>query len=363
MHKSIWWKKINNASRFIHDITAPLLAKQSVIIYNNEIIPFYDEFKERIIDKLSRKDSSNSLKNINLSDFEDINDVADFLLKQYCSKDVQDDFFPKKDFSKAEYLSECTSFQLNYSTVWVKNVSGNLANEWINFIKKYEKNSPYYKATFIIEIKDTPSDLNNNTIPNSLYSEDYFNKFDYFVFCFLLVSTFPDISHELKQYMAELVASICRNKIELCAELCEYGIDFIKKPHEILENILGDEYHEMEINSLIWQTQNSVVFPLLESYRRMIVDDYIDAIKSAMPFKATYGIEINEPYELDLGNILSLHTQVKISLEKDIYQDIKKLHDIRCSLAHMKPINYDDMFLCFQAVNNYTEKRFTLKNK
>ena len=29
----------------------------------------------------------------------------------------------------------------------------------------------------------------------------------------------------------------------------------------------------------------------------------------------------------------------------------------------MKPINYDDMFLCFQAVNDYTEKRFTLKNE
>lgn len=85
-----------------------------------------------------------------------------------------------------------------------------------------------------------------------------------------------------------------------------------------------------------------VLFPEIENARYRIVQKNLVRIQQALPYNTVYGLEINEPFELDLGNLLGMIKGRQINLPSKDYQELSDLKLIRNSLAHMKPFQYNE---------------------
>ena len=346
MANSIWWTKISNSSRLIQDITDELISRKSVILCIGNEIPFYDEFRAVLMDKLSRNDARNTVTEIYLE--ENFDDVGEYFLGKYCSPDVRSGYFPRKNYSAASYLSECTGFQLNGSIVWIRNIQQNNIDGWCKFIKDYDdQNANIGKAIFLLEIENYSGHHVKSKNCKVISADKYYSEFDYYVYCFLLASEIKSCNDEMKRYIAELVCKLCCGKVELCPEMFKYGLDVAKNPYVSVKAVLGkDALPKNEITATVWQVQNKLIFPVLEQFRRNLVENHKCEIGNHLPFYAPYGKKITDPFDLDLGNLKKMYKDKSISLSPEEEEIMSNFIKIRNNLAHMKPIKFDYLKYC-----------------
>lgn len=346
MTNSIWWNKISNSSRLIQDITDDLIGRKSVILCIGNEFPFYDEFKAVLMDKLSRNDARNTVTEIELEG--NCNDVGKYFLEKYCSPDMRSGYFPRKNYSAASYLSECTGFQLNGSIVWIRNIQHDNIAGWCRFIKDYnDQNANIGKAIFLLELKNYSGHHIKSKNCKVISADNYYSEFDYYVYCFLLAAEIKNCNDEMKRYIAELVCKLCCGKVELCCEMFKHGLDVAKNTCVSVRNVLGeDALTENEITAIVWQVQNKLIFPVLEQFRRNLVENHMWEIKQHLPFRTPYGQEITDPFNLDLGNIKKMHKDNSIGLSPEEEETMSKYIEIRNNLAHMKPTKFDKLKYC-----------------
>lgn len=345
---SVWWKKINNSTRFIHDITSSLLENQCSVILNADVcIPFYCDFIEAVKEKLLKKDARRAFKEIDMNDYNSLN-AEDFLFENFCTEEKKGDFFPKKSYTKANFLSEHGIYKLNMCFVWVRNIKEENMQSWLDFLMDYSKGSSYSSAIFILELSGKINIPDNPDCYVRLSADDYFNEFDKYVYCFLLAAEIKNITSEIKQYIAELASVFCSDKIELCKELFECGLDFAVNPQETVKRIFDSEtFNENEADAVVWRIQNKMLFPLFEQFRRKIVDEHYYEIDKCLPLTLPYCQPIDKPYHLDLGNIkLLCDDNTDFYLKHDDYELLCKYRDIRNDLAHMKPVTFEELQQC-----------------
>ena len=346
MANSIWWTKISNSSRLIQDITDDLIGGKSVILCIGNEIPFYDEFRTVLMDKLSRNDARNTVTEIDLE--ENFDDVGEYFLEKYCSPDVRSEYFPRKNYSAASYLSECAGFQLNGSIVWIRNIQQNNIAGWCKFIRDYDgQNTNIGKAIFLLELKNCFGYHVKSKNCKVISADKYYSEFDYYVYCFLLAAEIKKCNDEMKQYIAELVCKLCCGKVELCSEMFKYGLDVAKNPCASVRAVFGkDALPENEITAIVWQVQNKLIFPVLEQFRRNMVEKHIWEIEKRIPFRTPYGQEITDPFNLDLGNLKKMYKDNAICLSPEEEKTMLNYIEIRNNLAHMKPIKFEKLKYC-----------------
>lgn len=333
-----WWTKINSAARFIADILECVKNRNSVVV-NISDVPFAEEFAGITQNELRRNDSEYILELIN--DSETNLAVEDFLFGKYCPDDVASTFFPTLNNTKARFIAQCEQFRLNTSTVWVNVTDEQRISEWISFIKEYTANCSKLRHTVFV-IQTNNSNLQSVKAKGLKYisTADYITTYDYYVYYMLEASEISGCTTLKKQYIAELLASFCKNDAMTAEKMLSRWNKLVENPLELYEECSSQKVPNSELQSRLWRTQMRVLFPAIEEYRYQIVQKYYDCIQNALPFETVYKVEITEAFELDLGNILSMNYNGDISLRQSDMEMIIKLKSIRDNLAHMKPSSY-----------------------
>jgi hypothetical protein len=91
-----------------------------------------------------------------------------------------------------------------------------------------------------------------------------------------------------------------------------------------------------EISSRIWSAQASILFPLIEKYRRIIIHKY----KSSININNVSDFYIEDIYDLEIGALSFLINKSKFN--NSLKNKVNKLRVIRNKLAHLELITYDE---------------------
>ena len=343
----IWWGQITKAAHFIQATASLVLDHNSIVISLPERTPWKATLYDNIEGILRQGNPEYKLA------FHDCpaEEPGAFLLEEYCKRDKRNSY--RFGMSYAKFLAESEDIVLNARFVWINNVSGGKLEEWMSFITEYNKSlrKNALSAVFILETQDRNIKAKKAKGLKYLSFDDSIDFYDKYTFC-VLASTGIDISPGIRPYVAEVVSSVCKDDIELCALCMRRWNDFVKEPFSTLLQVASSETHSdgsafsadyapQTVESRIWEAQIKLLFPIAERYRTHFVKKYRSHIEKALPIKTMYGEVIDDPLDVELGALsyLAKDKTIPLSAKEDTRLDTFK--EIRNYLAHLKTLDYE----------------------
>lgn len=344
--EQIWWKQITKAKHFIDMVTDAILSNKSVILSMPAFVPWHETMYEMIAEILNGENSLNRLVSIDCPE----GDVGQYLLENYCKKEKRASY--RYGMSYASFLAKSEDIVLNSSYIWVKEVSQKKLEEWSRFIADYNKNVPSHMspAVFILETRDSVKKPKAVKGIQHISFSDNIDAYDKFTFC-ALASTDIAIRSSLRPYLAGMVSTICSDDMELCAQCLRRGLAFLRDPAKVLALVMESECHsdgspfvmdldKSPIDSLLWECQIKLIFPVIEKYRSRFVGQHYKEISAALPIANALGEVITSPQEVELGQLVRLVGAGNISVTPQAYQELDLFRKARNDLAHLTPLDF-----------------------
>ena len=346
----IWWQKISKASLFIQDIVDTLLEEKNVVLQLPKYVPWYDTFFDVISEELVTAGMQRELRELKSNQ----EDPGEQIKEKFCKKDVRSSH--RGGISVATFIAEQNS-TLHNSLVWITGLEEKEVRLWADFIKEYYKARPKERsrAQFVLELRGVNNGLSVTNSKTLSFNTDI-SAYDKFTFC-ALISSEAIIESFLKPYLAELVSTVCSDDIELCAACVGKGIEFAKNPDQCLKEIAveetrsdGSSYEITEVlenlEHNIWKSQIRFAFPLLEEFRSRFVQSHRREISALLPVTNTFDEVINSPEEAELSLLLAMASNGMIQMKtNDELPKLRHHKQMRDSLAHLKPIDLDEVIL------------------
>lgn len=345
----MWWTYVNNASLFIRRITETLLDEKSLLVHMSARVPWYDTMKLLVEQSIRAETHARQLKykiETELGDAE----PGKYLFDKYCGENLKMKYRPAWGY--ARFLAENDSNTLKETYLWLKLDDRARALDWIKFVDQYQQClDGGAGGVFLLEVNDE-SLLSSGSRFETLSYDKTISEYDRFMFNMLAASNVRLSGSLRKQYLAELASNVAGNDIELSVECMRRGERFIKNPLKVLRSIVEEERRSDgarysleckadDIEQGEWTTQIKLLFPLMENFRRKLIERHHAEIAKCLPSSSGWGDQIDEPKEADIGFLY--HNAHRWALTSDEYERLKMYRDVRNSLAHMKPLTSDEL--------------------
>lgn len=220
----IWWTQIASARRFLEQITEELLLYKSVLLSVPEWLPWSDAMCTELEKNLIASGSGRSLEFIDCPE----DDIGRFLLENYCKKEKRVQYRPVERY--AHFLARSSDIKMNYLYIWVRGVTQKRLRSWKEFIAEYYSAVPHGMpcASFILETS-TAIGIADTRCLVPLSFEQSITPYDSFTFC-ALAGAETSMPEALRPYLTEVVSTLCRKDIELCAACLTDWKDFFQDP-------------------------------------------------------------------------------------------------------------------------------------
>ncbi|MBR2283450.1 MAG: hypothetical protein IJ874_03380 [Ruminococcus sp.] len=336
MNNNVWWTKIANAARLISDVTDSVSDRHSVILVYSDDIPFYDDMFETLHKTISSTDASSRFTEIDSSQI--TTDVESYMFDEFFAASAGE-YFPTPNNSRTRFMAENISSDLISTNIWLKAESPVQLEMWRKFLTEYNS---YCKkgrnAVFLLIMKDNGKSWGNIKNTRILRYEDYISQYDKYIYCMLEAAELKDCTPEMKKYIAELAIGLSGGDMEKCRDILGFGKQLISETFGVCRTVIP-KMDERGVKRVKWETQMKLVFPILEKYRSQLLDLYLTDIKKAIPFTTPTHEVIEDPFELDLGNLKQICDNGYFKMDDKKYKKLVFFKDSRNDLAHMKPID------------------------
>ncbi len=346
----IWWTTVSNSKRFLSDAVSSLLDRRSVIMISEQPLPYASDFYDHLSEEIRINDSQTLLESIPARLADEYALIDDFMFDQYCPRSVESDYFPAPNYSKANFLAQYDKFQLNRRIVYVSGINDAGCKKWVDFLSRYSRFANDDSAVFVFEISGVRHRISEIKNCSKLLFDEYITEYDRYVYSLLLTADSDIKNSETAKYIAELITNISGKNIELYSSLVSVSDEIAGDPFGVCRRFADTTLTESDANVIIWKTQLKHVFPLIEAYRRKIVDKYKKTINKALPYTTPYNVTIENPYELDFGNIAALINEKKLKVSDCEFSRITLCKDVRNSLAHLKCADNDSVMEIFNTL-------------
>ena len=352
----LWWNHITKAHKFLEDIISSALDGKSMILCLPENVPWRDTLLELVEDRLKLENPKNALDRMQCPEEE----VGLFLLNRYCKAERRATY--RFGMTYAEFLGKCEDTVLNDRYLWVSGISKNRYDEWISFIVEYRKNvRNKTPGVFILETQDDGFANRAGKGMKKLIFDHQIGAYDKFAFCALAASD-RHCREYLRPYLADLVSTVCNRDIELCAECVLLGNAFLENSIQVIRDIVREKCRsngknycfpgtEEEIRTKIWETQLKNIFPVIEKYRSSFIRKYRKYIDSALPITTSYGEQVVNPEDVEIGALVYMVGNGKIPLESREYETLVVFREARNRLAHLNMLEPDAVDLILRKGN------------
>ena len=337
----MWWNYITKAHKFLEDVVNIVVEGNSLILCLPENVPWYYTLVDLISEKLQMENPKNSVEQIQCPLEEE---VGLFLLNKYCRKEKRAMY--RYGMTYASFLGKSEDIVLNDRYVWVTDIPKHKYDEWLQFIVEYNKNvTTKTPAIFILETKDESfAHKAKKGIKKILYHQNI-SAYDKFAFCTLTTAE-RNCKEYMRPYLAELVATICSEDIELCAECVGEGAKFLENPMGVIQTIVQTKYRsngeaysfvkdKAQVEKLIWEVQLKYAFPRVEEYRNYFTTRYANAIQTALPIRNSYGEDVNNPQDVEIGMLFYMAKNKDITVDLKEYTKLFMYKEARNKLAHL----------------------------
>lgn len=345
--REIWWNQVTNAVRYVTQIKQSLLEEKSILLRYTSGMPWRNQLEETIVEAVKQQNAEKKFVGIPI-----VSSPGEYLLKKFCKKEKRAEYRPTKGYAK--FFAENDDIVIHDRYFWVQIGNISCLENWMTFVSDYIKGRGKNKssAVFILEWSgDEPIPAKKGIKTFSF--DDYIGEYDRIVFAVLASSGIKEISF-IKNYIAELVANVAGNDIELCAECIRHYKDFLKNPWAFIKLVKdeklrsdGTDFYYMktsaEVNHLIWLAQIKTVYPHLEEYREDFVQKYESAISKQLPIQASYGEIYTDPKDVELGTLMYMVGNDYLALSPSEYEKLKKYKDARNKLSHLTALTIGEI--------------------
>lgn len=350
--EDIWWKRLSNPVNLIESVVDILLDNRSVVVVFDDDLPWRETFMEAISEEVEVYSSEMRTKHHSLADHQD---PGDFLLKHYCSAEVQREYWPPD--SKAGFLANRPQVSLNKSYVFV-DLKGD-SSKWVSFIKEYtsyfEEGVPHglfvlftTDRKFLESGKKKGEDDESASSPiQFLDYTEFIHDYDTYLLCMTLLSQ-KKLSMLQQQYLSEIVVALSGNNVALAGALADSGEVLAEHTQQVTDQVLRElnlsqKALHLDIGQALWQAQLKILFPILEKFRQNFISVYkkeVDALFYAPHPSLKFDCETSE--ELEIGQLYLLFVNTRILP----FHDYDLLHSARLArnhLAHLEALPYQEL--------------------
>ena len=355
----IWWNHIIKAHAFLENIVKEAAGGHSLLLTLPDSVPWKSTFLDLIREQLLMENPKNKLEVIECPEEE----PGEFILQKYCKRETRAKY--RYGVSYAQFLGKCQETVLNDRYVWVSDIPDEKVTKWLDFVSEYQKNvQDKTPGIFILEVHNDAMNRKSKKGIRSLGFEQNIGAYDKYAFC-ALASSETNCKEFLRPYLAEAVASVCGDDVELCAVCVAKGMEFLNAPYETIQKVTEDlvrsdgerdcfSKSQEEVDTLLWEAQLKYVFPLVENYRRYFVKKYYDFIKAVLPINNGYGDQVMVPEEAELGNLMYLVERGGIPVSAEESMELKRYRKARNELAHMNLLSNEELCVILKAGKHKT---------
>ncbi len=339
-----WWSRMVNAVRFLNDAHDSLMSGKSVVLHFPGEIPWQELLIEELERKLGRTSDDRMFRVHSVKDVKE--DPGEYLFRHYCSEEERGNYWAPTHQTYERFLAMSPKTTLTHRYLCLKDVNSENCSRWIKSISDYteacEKDAEH--GLFIL--------LSQGAAPRSTKSvnvyqyANYITDYDCLMLCQTLISSLS-CSSAAKQYISEVASNLADNQVELAGMLVSYKMELIQKPESVAwevftkENIACENLRE-KVNTALWEAQVKIIFPLLERYRRDLIQKHQHQLKKHLPMPGSDGKMIHSLNELELGELYFLCYNHKL-LSTPEFNRLVKMRDARNSLAHWGVIPYSEL--------------------
>ncbi len=345
--KNIWWNQVTNAVQYVYQITESILEEKSILLRYTSSMPWYEELQATIIESVKRQNSEKKFVNVS-----GVSNPGAYILREFCKPEKRATYRPVKGYPKFFAESDDIVFHDRYLWVQIENIK-NLEN-WLVFVSEYMKERGKNKssAVFILEWAGEGQVSVKKGVKVFSF-DDYISEYDRIVFAVLASSSIKETPF-IKTYLAELVANVAGNDIELCAECINHHKSFLENPLGFIrmivnEKVRSDEsrfsYNKMveEVEHLVWLAQIKSIYPYLEEYREDFVQKHASTISKQLPISASYSETYDDPKEVELGTLKYMADHGLLVLNTSEYEKLKKFKNARNKLSHLTALSINEI--------------------
>ena len=355
----IWWNHIIKAHAFLENIVKEAAGGHRLLLTLPDSVPWKSTFLDLIREQLLMENPKNKLEVIECPEEE----PGEFILQKYCKRETRAKY--RYGVSYAQFLGKCQETVLNDRYVWVSDIPDEKVTKLLDFVSEYQKNvQDKTPGIFILEVHNDTLIRKSKKGIRSLRFDQNIGEYDKYAFC-ALASSETNCKEFLRPYLAEAVASVCGDDVELCAVCVAKGMEFLNAPYETIQKVTedlvrsdGERYcfskSQEEVDTLLWEAQLKYVFPLVENYRRYFVKKYYDFIKAALPINNGYGDQVMVPEEAELGNLMYLVERGGIPVSAEESMELKRYRKARNELAHMNFLSNEELCVILKAGKHKT---------
>lgn len=235
MLDKVWWTHIIKAHKFEEDIVKAAAEGKSVLLSLPENVPWKNTLLDMVEEQLKQENYKNAFEYVECPKEE----PGLFLLNNYCRREKRSSY--RYGISYAEFLGKCQDIVLNDRYIWVHDIPQDRCEEWLDFVTEYNKNvKDKTPAIFILEVHGfygrSPKGI------QKLVFDQAITAYDRFAFCALAASDSNTCREYLRPYLAELVSTVCRDDIELCAACIQKRREILKGSQKYTET---DHFHRI----------------------------------------------------------------------------------------------------------------------
>ncbi|SCP97798.1 hypothetical protein [Anaerobium acetethylicum] len=345
--KNIWWNQVTNAVQYVSQITQSILDEKSILIRYTSCMPWYAELESSIIEAVKQQSSEKKFVKTPAA-----TDPGAYLLREFCKPEKRATYRPTKGYPK--FFAESDDIVLHDRYLWVQIDDVNCLENWLAFVSEYVKERGKNKntAVFILEwAGDEQASVKKGIKIFSL--DDFIGDYDRIVFAVLASSSIRE-SAFIKKYIAELVANVAGNDIELCAECIQNHKPFLENPLAFIRMTVEEKERSdgtcfrytktsEEVEHFIWLAQIKTIYPHLEEYREEFVQKHSRAISKQLPISASYGEIYNDPKDVELGTLKYMADNGCLTLSTSEYENLKKYKDARNKLSHLAALSINEI--------------------
>ena len=345
--ENIWWNQVTNAVKYVADIKKSLLEEKSILLRCSSGMPWRNQFEDFVMESVKLQNAEKKFVSVPA-----VSAPGEYLLKEFCKKEKRAEYRPSKGYAK--FFAESDDIVLHDRYLWVQIDTGACLDKWMIFVSDYikERGKNDNSAVFILDWSGEGQVPVKKGI--KIYSfDDYIGEYDRIVFGVLASSSIREDAF-VKNYIAELVANVSGNDIELCAECIKEYRAFLDNPLDFIRMIVdkkvrsdGSSYvyekKSEDVYHLIWLAQIKTVYPYLEEYREEFVQKHSSAISEQLPIQASYGETYSDPKDVELGTLMYMAGNGYLSLEASEYEKLKKYKEARNKLSHLTALSIKEI--------------------
>ena len=345
--EQVWWEQISKARSFIDSIISTLSEGKSIILRMPRAVPWRNHMEDLIFRILTKNAPEKTLVFSECPD----DKAGNWLFENYCMKSLRQAY--RVGITQAAFLAREGDAAIHSYYLWIRNIPTAKIKEWTAFVSDYNINRPSGtpKAGFILEINDPGMGRLSGKGIVELNYDSSIDAYDRYAFCTLASSGVSSTRQKYKPYLADIVAAICSEDIELCEHCIKEGERFLNNPISVLKDISDSEIRsnsekfecglsEKELQKRIWNVQLKQVFPVIEMYRAEFIKKHFNEIKKQLPFITKSGKIIQIPEEAEIGVLYHFMNKKMVVVSSDEEKAIDLLWGARNDLAHIKPIEF-----------------------